>query len=103
MSSEWGTVRLCDVAKEVTVGFVGTMANEYVETGIPFLRSLNVDRFRINDSDIKYVTEEFHRKISKSRLTPGDVVIVRITFHCCFPDDNPDGDIDREDEEKDQM
>lgn len=33
MSSDWRTVRLCDVANEVTVGFVGTMANEYVETG----------------------------------------------------------------------
>jgi len=34
---------------------------------------------------------------------PVNVVIVRIAFHCCFPDDNPDGDIDREDEEKNQM
>jgi len=53
------------------------MADEYVETGIPFLRTLNVDRFGINNSDIKYITKEFHRRISKSRLAPGDVVIVR--------------------------
>jgi type I restriction enzyme S subunit len=46
MTSEWRTVQLSEVASEVTVGFVGTMANEYIDHGIPFLRSLNVDRFK---------------------------------------------------------
>jgi type I restriction enzyme S subunit len=77
MSSEWRTALLSDVADEVTVGFVGTMANKYVDAGIPFLRSLNVDRFSINLGDIKHITQNFHSRISKSRLTPGDVVIVR--------------------------
>ena len=77
MSSEWRTVRLSEVASEVTVGFVGTMANEYVDSGIPFLRSLNVDRFKINTCAIRYISQDFHSRISKSRLRPGDVVIVR--------------------------
>jgi type I restriction enzyme S subunit len=77
MSSEWRTALLSDVADEVTVGFVGTMANEYVDAGIPFLRSLNVEKFRVNLGDIKHITSNFHSRISKSRLTPGDVVIVR--------------------------
>jgi len=54
MSSEWRTVRLSEVASEVTVGFVGTMANEYVDSGIPFLRSLNIDRFKIDTCVIRY-------------------------------------------------
>ncbi len=53
------------------------MATEYIDHGIPFLRSLNVDRFKINSSDIRYISRDFHSRISKSRLQPGDVVIVR--------------------------
>jgi type I restriction enzyme S subunit len=35
--SEWLECKLSEVA-ELTVGFVGSMTNEYVESGIPFLR-----------------------------------------------------------------
>ena len=77
MPSEWSDVALEDVADELTVGYVGPMASEYVDDGIPFLRSLNVDPLRINKNDLKFITPEFHSRIRKSRLTPGDVVIVR--------------------------
>ena len=77
MISEWPLRTLEDIAKEVTVGFVGSMASEYVEKGVPFLRSLNIDPFGINTNDLKFVSPEFHRKIKKSALRPGDVVIVR--------------------------
>lgn len=73
----WRDVALEDVADELTVGYVGPMASEYVDEGIPFLRSLNVDPLRINKKDLKFITPEFHSRIRKSRLTPGDVVIVR--------------------------
>lgn len=93
MSSEWRTVQLSEVASEVTVGFVGTMANEYIDAGIPFLRSLNVDRFRIDTADIKFISPDFHSRIQKSRLRPGDVVIVRTgkPGTCAvIPDDFPE-------------
>jgi type I restriction enzyme, S subunit len=77
MSGEWRDVALEDVADELTVGYVGPMASEYVNDGVPFLRSLNVEPLRINKNDLKFITPEFHRRIQKSRLTPGDVVIVR--------------------------
>ena len=75
--SEWKTITLGEKAKEITVGFVGPMATEYVENGIPFLRSQNVIPFSIDYNGIKYISEEFHKKLKKSALTPGDVVIVR--------------------------
>jgi type I restriction enzyme, S subunit len=93
MSSEWRTVQLSQVASEVTVGFVGTMANEYIDSGIPFLRSLNIDKFKIDTADIKYISPDFHSRISKSRLRPGDVVIVRTgkPGTCAvIPDDLPE-------------
>jgi len=75
--SEWNTIALDKMAEEITVGFVGPMSSEYIEQGIPFLRSQNVIPFLINYNGIKYITEKFHKKLSKSSLKPGDVVIVR--------------------------
>ena len=77
MAGDWRDVALEEVADELTVGYVGPMASEYVDDGIPFLRSMNVDPLRINRNDLKFITPEFHQRIRKSRLTPGDVVIVR--------------------------
>ena len=77
MGSEWPIVALGDVAEDLTVGYVGPMASEYVPTGIPFLRSQNIERFRINLTDTKFITPEFHAQLRKSSLQPGDVVIVR--------------------------
>ena len=64
-------------AREITVGHVGPMVSEYVETGIPFLRSQNILPYRISTDEIKYISPEFHHKLRKSSLRPGDVVIVR--------------------------
>ena len=77
MSSDWPLRQLQTVASEVTVGYVGPMASEYVESGVPFLRSLNIELFGVNTNDLKYITPEFHHRIKKSILRPGDVAIVR--------------------------
>lgn len=73
---EWSNVCLEEIA-ELTVGHVGSMVNEYVPSGVSFLRSLNIEPFRININDLKYITPEFNSKLSKSQLRPGDLVIVR--------------------------
>ena len=70
-------VRLAEVADQVTVGHVGSMADEYVPAGIPFLRSLNVEPYRISIGDLKFIAPGFHSRLRKSALRPGDVVIVR--------------------------
>src|SRR6266516_7539734 len=77
MAGEWRRILLEEVADEVTVGYVGPMATEYVSAGVPFLRSQNVEPLRINTDDIKYITPAFHGRLRKSSLSPGDVVIVR--------------------------
>ncbi|MGK7958141.1 MAG: restriction endonuclease subunit S [Crocosphaera sp.] len=76
-NSDWQNVQLGDVAQELTVGYVGSMTKEYVESGIPFLRSKNVEPFNIKWEDMRYIGRNFHKKIKKSSLSPGDVVIVR--------------------------
>lgn len=77
MGGEWREVVLEDVVKDVTVGHVGPMASEYVTAGIPFFRSQNIERLRINTVDLKFISAEFHERLKKSALSPGDVVIVR--------------------------
>jgi type I restriction enzyme S subunit len=76
-ANHWQEVFLYDLADEITVGFVGPMASEYVPSGIPFLRSQDVEPYRINLNDIKYISPDFHHRLKKSTLKPGDVVIVR--------------------------
>ena len=85
-------VKLSSIAT-LTVGFVGTMAKHYTETGVPLLRSLNVKPFKIIGNDMKYVSEEFSNSISKSILHEGDVIIVRtgIPGTCCVVPAEYDG------------
>lgn len=73
----WRVATFAEVAKRVTVGHVGPMKHEYVAEGIPFLRSQNVRENRFDASGLKYITHEFHQKLRKSALSPGDIVVVR--------------------------
>lgn len=70
------TVKLGEIA-DLTVGFVGSMTEQYIKSGVPFLRSLNIKPFEISSDDIRYISKDFNIRISKSILHEGDVVIVR--------------------------
>ncbi|SFK53834.1 restriction endonuclease subunit S [Lysobacter sp. cf310] len=88
--NRWRDIKIKEVSEYVTVGFVGSMADQYVETGVPFLRSLNIQPFRLNYNDLKYIPESFHDSIKKSKLRPGDVAIVRTGYPgtaCVIPAD----------------
>ncbi len=69
-------VKLGELA-ELTVGYVGPMEKEYINNGIPFLRSLNIKPFSIINKDIKYISKKFNQSIKKSIIHENDVVIVR--------------------------
>ena len=73
-------VKLKEVCRDITVGHVGPMAGEYIDDGIPFLRSQNILPFRLEDANLKYISEDFHRRLKKSALSPGDVVVVRTGY-----------------------
>jgi type I restriction enzyme S subunit len=77
MSANWVEHLLGDLCSEITVGYVGSMAKEYIDEGIPFFRSKNIREHRIDWSDVKYVSKAFHKKLKKSKLRPGDVAVVR--------------------------
>jgi len=76
-------------AERVTVGHVGSMKDEYVEQGVPFLRSQNVRANRYDPEGLKFVSNEFHRQLAKSTLRPGDIVVVRsgsVGVSCVIPE-----------------
>lgn len=85
-------VRLKEVCREITVGHVGPMADQYVEYGIPFLRSQNIEPFRLEESNIKFIGKDFHNRLKKSALSPGDVLVVRTGYPgtaCVLPESMP--------------
>lgn len=86
------STKLSDIAS-LTVGFVGTMAQHYVDSGIPFLRSLNIKPFYIDNTDLKYISASFSEELSKSILHEKDIVIVRtgIPGTCCVVPKEYDG------------
>ncbi|MFZ0434656.1 MAG: restriction endonuclease subunit S [Chthoniobacterales bacterium] len=88
-ASQMRKVKLKEVCERITVGHVGPMADKYASAGIPFLRSQNITPFRLNIEDIKYVPRDFHEKLRKSALKPGDVAVVRTGYPgtaCVIPE-----------------
>lgn len=80
------------LSARVTVGHVGKMVDEYVPSGIPFLRSQNVRPNYFDPSGLKFITEEFHQRLVKSSLEPGDLLIVRsgsVGVACAVPSSLP--------------
>lgn len=90
--NNWPIIELNEVCNNITVGFVGTMADEYVDEGVLFLRSQNILPYSLNlePNQIKYISSDFHNKIKKSQLYSGDVAIVRTGYPgtaCVIPED----------------
>ncbi len=84
----WSWTTIDQTANRVTVGYVGSMKDEYVEDGIPFLRSQNVRPNKFRPEGLTFISNEFHQKIIKSALAPGDVVVVRsgnVGTSCVIP------------------
>jgi type I restriction enzyme S subunit len=56
------------------------MSSLFVEDGVPLLRGQNVLPYSLDLTNLKYISQETHRKWKKSALKPGDVVIVRVGY-----------------------
>jgi type I restriction enzyme, S subunit len=76
----WVKRSLVSLCTEITVGHVGSMKSEYKDSGVPFLRSQNIQPFNVAMDNAKFIDADFHYKLKKSRLRPGDVAIVRTGY-----------------------
>jgi type I restriction enzyme S subunit len=73
-------VCLSDVCERVSVGHVGITSKHYCENGVPFIRTQNVSKTGFNDSELKYITKEFHESLKKSKIQGGDVLLSRVVI-----------------------
>lgn len=76
--SQFSMVALGKICERITVGHVGKTSPYYRNSGIPFLRTQNVGEGNLLLSELKYVTNEFHKKLTKSSIQAGDVLISRV-------------------------
>ena len=73
----WRLTRLKYVAGGVTVGVVVKPTQYYAASGVIALRSLNIRPMGINIDDVVYFNPLLESDLGKSRLSEGDVVVVR--------------------------
>lgn len=78
--TDWKEFKLKLLCNEITVGHVGAMAGEYQDSGIPFLRSRNIKPFCVDYEELKFIDKNFHARLKKSELRPGDVAVVRTGY-----------------------
>lgn len=86
---EFSLTKIGDVSEYLTVGFVGSMSNYFVNDGIPLLRGQNIKPYKLDFTNLKYIPPEIHLKWKKSSLQAGDVVVVRVGYPgtaCVIPD-----------------
>ena len=74
-------VRLEEVCREITVGHVGPMARRLRRRGHPFSPVTEHPTVQTGSFQPEaHAHRDFHRKLRKSALSPGDVVVVRTGY-----------------------
>ena len=76
----WEEATFLDLCKQITVGHVGSMKKHYRSAGISFLRSQNIRPFAVDTNNLMFIDPAFEATLTKSRLYPGDVAIVRTGY-----------------------
>ncbi len=77
----WEVVRCEDVCDSISVGIVVKPSSYYVADGVPAFRSQNVREDRIQPEPMVYISEEANNgPVKKSKLSAGDVLIVRTGY-----------------------
>jgi len=82
MASEWPIKTIAECAStesySTQIGPFGKalMADEYIDSGIPVLRGVNVNHGRFHDDDFVFINEETADRLRKFESYPGDVLLV---------------------------
>ena len=74
----WKIIDLKYLCSKLVVGFVGSISSYYTDkNGIPLLSTTNITNGKLDLSNLKYVTKEFHLRNKKSQLKEDDLIIAR--------------------------
>ncbi|MCC5661456.1 hypothetical protein LC608_31790, partial [Nostoc sp. XA010] len=78
-SSVGNLTKIKNVCQEITVGIVVNPSKYYAESGVPGIRHSNVMKGEIDISEVVYIDPIEHRKLQKTHLNAGDVVLPRVS------------------------
>ena len=100
MPDEWDCVRLSKICIKIGSGITPKGGRDtYVDKGIPFIRSQNVQDGYFTSSGLAYITDEQHEKMSGSAVLHGDVLYnitgASIGRACCFPINIPQANVNQ--------
>ena len=72
------TVRFTQLCKSIKKGIFDLPPDNYIEEGIPFIRTSEIKNPTINFSSTVCISEEISSENHKTELTPGDLVFTKI-------------------------
>ncbi len=67
---------------------------DYIETGVPVIRMVNVKPFRFNPNDLRYIREEKFALLRRHNVLPNDVLLGKVgSIGLCaiYPESMPEG------------
>ena len=75
-SGEWDEYKLGKITQKVGSGSTPKGGREvYQNTGIPFIRSQNVNHNKLICNDLTYIPETTHEKMKGSKVLPSDILL----------------------------
>lgn len=79
LPDRWPVRPLSEIVSVMTNGFVGTATSAYVETddGVTYIQGFNVEPNGFNLTNIRKVSQDFHKSHTKSCLRTGDVLTIQ--------------------------
>ncbi len=94
----WVWCRLGEVGNATSYPFVDgpfgssiDTKTDYVESGVPVLRMMNIKPFNFISTPFKYVKEEKYQKFKRHNVLPGDILFAKVGAgigeSCIVPDD----------------
>ena len=76
----WDVQPAATVCERIVVGIVIKPSQYYTPSGVPCLRSLNVQEDQISYREMNYISNASNEKLMKSQLRTGDVITVRTGY-----------------------
>lgn len=79
LPDSWSVRPLSEIVSVMTNGFVGTATSAYVESddGVTYIQGFNVEPNGFNLTNIRKVSQDFHKSHTKSCLRTGDVLTIQ--------------------------
>ena len=82
---EWDVVKIADIVasakNSIVDGPYGSSINtsrDYIKSGVPVIRTVNIRPLRFITDDLRFISEEFFEELKRSAVYPGDVLLSKV-------------------------